>query len=58
MSSWADRFGNLTVQQALEWNEAVMNSEAKSEMLKASSIIRTIYKSIEVQNKSLKKGTK
>lgn len=25
MSSWADRFGNLTVQQVIELNEATIN---------------------------------
>ena len=58
MSSFRKRYGNLTVQQALEWNEAVRNSEAKSEMLKTGNIIRALYKSIEEQNKLLKKGNK
>lgn len=58
MSSFRERYGNLTVQQALEWNEAVRNSEDKSEMLKTSNIIRAIHKSIKEQNKLLKKGIK
>lgn len=58
MSSFRERYGNLTVQQALEWNEAVRNSEDKSEMIKTSNIIRAIHKSIKEQNKLLKKGIK
>lgn len=58
MSSFRDRFGNLTVQQALEWNEAVRKSEAKSELIKNSNIIKAIYKSIKEQNNLISKGEK
>lgn len=57
MSSWANRFGNLTVKQALEWNEAVRKSEAK-ELVRTSNIIKAIYKSIREQNKLISKGEK
>lgn len=58
MSSFRDRFGNLTVQQALEWNEAVKKSESNRELIELSKKLKAIYKSIKEQNNLISKGEK
>lgn len=58
MSSFAERFGNLTVQQALEWNEAVKKSESRREIIEISNKLKAIYKSIKEQNNLTSKGEK